>query len=265
MMYGHVDNPSHWVGHLRTLSRIQDETAASPSSCCCRSSTPTRPSTSPASPARARPHRRTVRCTRSHGSCCTAASTTSRRRGSSSEPRAPSSCCRAGRTTWAAPSWRRPSVGWPGPTTARRRPSTSSSCSASQIGREAYQRTTTYGVPSAERAAVARAPRGDGLRVDGQVAQAAPAAGRRGALTRIAGATGTERAARNRPARDRSVTAAAGRAGCDCADDRPRHRVPSGRRRIPCRTRRARVRRGRRAAVTGARTRSGCRPRCRTT
>ncbi|WP_043424150.1 bifunctional FO biosynthesis protein CofGH [Arthrobacter sp. 135MFCol5.1] len=26
MMYGHVDNPAHWVGHLRTLSRIQDET-----------------------------------------------------------------------------------------------------------------------------------------------------------------------------------------------------------------------------------------------
>jgi FO synthase len=26
MMYGHVDNPTHWVGHLRTLSRIQDET-----------------------------------------------------------------------------------------------------------------------------------------------------------------------------------------------------------------------------------------------
>ncbi|WP_336713817.1 bifunctional FO biosynthesis protein CofGH [Arthrobacter sp. USHLN218] len=26
MMYGHVDNPSHWVGHLRTLSRIQDQT-----------------------------------------------------------------------------------------------------------------------------------------------------------------------------------------------------------------------------------------------
>jgi FO synthase len=26
MMYGHVDNPGHWVGHLRTLSRIQDET-----------------------------------------------------------------------------------------------------------------------------------------------------------------------------------------------------------------------------------------------
>lgn len=26
MMYGHVDNPTHWVGHLRTLSRIQDDT-----------------------------------------------------------------------------------------------------------------------------------------------------------------------------------------------------------------------------------------------
>ena len=26
MMYGHVDNPRHWVSHLRVLSRIQDET-----------------------------------------------------------------------------------------------------------------------------------------------------------------------------------------------------------------------------------------------
>ncbi|MBM7417445.1 FO synthase [Rhodococcus sp. PvP016] len=26
MMYGHVDNPSHWVGHLNVLRRIQDET-----------------------------------------------------------------------------------------------------------------------------------------------------------------------------------------------------------------------------------------------
>ena len=26
MMYGHVDNPTHWVGHLRTLARLQDET-----------------------------------------------------------------------------------------------------------------------------------------------------------------------------------------------------------------------------------------------
>lgn len=28
MMYGHVDNPRHWVGHLRVLSRIQDESIA---------------------------------------------------------------------------------------------------------------------------------------------------------------------------------------------------------------------------------------------
>ncbi|WP_209648272.1 bifunctional FO biosynthesis protein CofGH [Kibdelosporangium banguiense] len=26
MMYGHVDHPGHWLGHLRTLARIQDET-----------------------------------------------------------------------------------------------------------------------------------------------------------------------------------------------------------------------------------------------
>ena len=26
MMYGHVDEPSHWLGHLRTLARIQDQT-----------------------------------------------------------------------------------------------------------------------------------------------------------------------------------------------------------------------------------------------
>ena len=26
MMYGHVDNPRHWIGHLRVLQRIQDET-----------------------------------------------------------------------------------------------------------------------------------------------------------------------------------------------------------------------------------------------
>jgi FO synthase len=26
MMYGHVDNPAHWLGHLRTLARVQDRT-----------------------------------------------------------------------------------------------------------------------------------------------------------------------------------------------------------------------------------------------
>src|SRR3712207_8793668 len=26
MMYGHVDTPAHWVAHLRTIARQQDET-----------------------------------------------------------------------------------------------------------------------------------------------------------------------------------------------------------------------------------------------
>ena len=45
MMYGHVDHPRHWVGHLRVLARIQDDDrrAASPSSCRCRSCTPRAP------------------------------------------------------------------------------------------------------------------------------------------------------------------------------------------------------------------------------
>src|SRR3954471_8316675 len=28
MMYGHVDTPEHWLGHLRTLARVQDTAAA---------------------------------------------------------------------------------------------------------------------------------------------------------------------------------------------------------------------------------------------
>ena len=58
MMYGHVDQPRHWLGHLRLLARhpagdrrlhgVRD---------AARSSTPTRPSTWPASPAPARPTR----------------------------------------------------------------------------------------------------------------------------------------------------------------------------------------------------------------
>ena len=81
MMYGHVDNPRHWVQHLRVLSRIQDETGGSPSSCRCRSCTTPPPSTWPASPGRARPCGTTWRCTRWRGSCCTVGSTTSRRAG----------------------------------------------------------------------------------------------------------------------------------------------------------------------------------------
>ena len=57
--------------------RSRTAPAASPSSWRCRSSTPTRRSTWPASPGPARPGGRTGWCTRWPGSCCTAGSPTS--------------------------------------------------------------------------------------------------------------------------------------------------------------------------------------------
>ena len=61
MMYGHVDHPRHWLGHLRVLAGIcRTVPAGSPSSWRCRSSTRTRRSTWPASPAPARPGGRTA-------------------------------------------------------------------------------------------------------------------------------------------------------------------------------------------------------------
>ena len=58
--------PAHAAPRCRTRP------AASPSSCCCRSCTTTRRSTSPASPAPGRPCGRTGPCTPSPGCCCTA-------------------------------------------------------------------------------------------------------------------------------------------------------------------------------------------------
>ena len=85
MMYGHVDQPHHWVAHLRLLAahpgpdrRVHRVRAAA-----VRPHT-TRRSTWPASPARADPAARTGPCTRWPGSCCTAGSTTSSAPGSSS-------------------------------------------------------------------------------------------------------------------------------------------------------------------------------------
>ena len=108
MMYGHVDNPRHWVAHLRVLAGVQDQALepaapASPSSCPCPSSTPPRRSTSPASPAPAPPCGTTSPSTRWPGSCCTAASTTSRPAGSSSASTAPARCSKPAATTSAAP------------------------------------------------------------------------------------------------------------------------------------------------------------------
>jgi len=75
-----------WIEVVTTAHEIGLPTsrsgrAASPSSCCCRSCTTTRPSTWPGSPVPARPPARTSRCTPSPASCCTAPSPTSRHPG----------------------------------------------------------------------------------------------------------------------------------------------------------------------------------------
>ena len=97
MMYGHVDNPRHWVSHLRVLRadpgrdrRVHRVRAAAVRAHSARRST------SPASPAPARPCATTSPSTRWPGSCCTAGSTTSRPPGSSSASTAPAPCSRAG-------------------------------------------------------------------------------------------------------------------------------------------------------------------------
>src|SRR2546430_2958172 len=51
MMYGHVDNPSHWLGHFRTLARIQDRTGGVPAVLAL----PVIPPTPPVLPARVAP------------------------------------------------------------------------------------------------------------------------------------------------------------------------------------------------------------------
>ncbi|BFO22412.1 bifunctional FO biosynthesis protein CofGH [Streptomyces sp. KM77-8] len=55
MMYGHVDQPRHWLGHLRTLAGIQRRTGGFTEFVTLPSSTPTHRSTWPGSPVRAPP------------------------------------------------------------------------------------------------------------------------------------------------------------------------------------------------------------------
>ncbi len=78
MMYGHVDQPRHWLGHLRTLAGIQQETGGFTEFVTSPSSTPTPPSTSPASPAPAPPSATTARSPPWPGSSSTPTSPTSR-------------------------------------------------------------------------------------------------------------------------------------------------------------------------------------------
>lgn len=89
MMYGHIDSPRHWIGHLRVLRDIRTVPAASPNSCRCRSCTRVHRCTWPVGHAPARVTGTTARCTRWPGSCCTVGSPTSRPVGSSSAWNAP--------------------------------------------------------------------------------------------------------------------------------------------------------------------------------
>ena len=75
MMYGHVDQPRHWLGHLRALAAHPGRTGGFTEFVPLPFVHPTRRSTSPASPGRARPRGTTARCTRWPGCCCTGGST----------------------------------------------------------------------------------------------------------------------------------------------------------------------------------------------
>ena len=109
MMYGHVDNPRHWVAHLRVLSRVQDQaleaggTGFTEFGAMAVRAHPRRRSTSPASPVPARRCATISRSMRWPASSCTAGSPTSRPAGSSSASTAPAPCSRRTPTTSAAP------------------------------------------------------------------------------------------------------------------------------------------------------------------
>ena len=103
IMYGHVDNPRHWVAHLRVIADIQDHTGGFTEFVPL----PFVHTSSPiylAGVARPGPTRATTSpCTPWPGSCSTAGSGTSRPPGSSSAPTAPEPCSTPAPTTSAAP------------------------------------------------------------------------------------------------------------------------------------------------------------------
>jgi FO synthase len=70
MMYGHVDNPAHWLKHLRTLADIQRRTGGFTEFVALPSSTPARRSTSPGSPAQDRHLVTTAQSMQWRGSSC---------------------------------------------------------------------------------------------------------------------------------------------------------------------------------------------------
>jgi FO synthase len=80
MMYGHVDTPAHWVGHLRVIRGIQERTGGFTEFVLL----PFVHTSSPIYLARGRPAGRTAPCTRSPGCCCTVRLARSSAPGSSS-------------------------------------------------------------------------------------------------------------------------------------------------------------------------------------
>jgi FO synthase len=181
MMYGHVDNPTHWVGHLRTLSRIQDETGG---------------------------FTEFVLLPFIHTNSPVYLAGVARPGPTPQENRAVHAVARLmlhGRIDHIQTSWVK--LGTEGTqlmlqggaddvggtlmeeTISRMAGADNGSektvdeleLLASQIGREAYQRTTTYGTPTAERAAVARAHASTGYASTGKSLKLLPlhvAAGR---------------------------------------------------------------------------------------
>ena len=81
MMYGHVDNPRHWVGHLRTLADVQDRTGGFTEFVALPFIHTNAPIYLAGVHAPARRCATTGPATRWPGSCSTGGSTTSRRRG----------------------------------------------------------------------------------------------------------------------------------------------------------------------------------------
>jgi len=63
IMYGHFDQPHHWVGHLNVLRGIQDQTGGFTEFVPCRSCTRARPLYLPAAPRRGDASRQRARPT----------------------------------------------------------------------------------------------------------------------------------------------------------------------------------------------------------
>ena len=101
MMYGHVDMPAHWVGHLRVIRSIQQRTGGFTEFVLLPFIHSSAPSTWPAWPG---PGRRAGEPagTRCPGCCCTVRSARFSAPGSSSATRGAGTCSAAAPTTWAA-------------------------------------------------------------------------------------------------------------------------------------------------------------------